>query len=217
LGTAIGNRNWEPQFASAIGNRNWEPQLATAICKRNWEPQFATESQKYDSTRSAIMASVTQEIVVAAPIGQVFAYWKNFENFPQFMENIESVEVIGPEKTHWKAKGPLGIPVEWDAETTYIEENKKIAWKSTEGTIETHGAVVFHELGSDSTRVTVGLEYNPPAGALGEAVAKLVQDPAKQLEEDLERFKSVAEDRKFEFATGATGADGTAGSDHTAG
>lgn len=164
------------------------------------------------------MASVTKEIIVNAPISQVFTFWKNFENFPRFMENIESVQVIGPELTHWKMKGPLSTSVEWDAETLYMEENKKISWKSTGGTIETHGAVIFEEIDADRTRVTVGLEYTPPGGALGEAIAKLFNDPENQLEEDLLRFKKVVQAGEQEFASTATSASGVpGGSDHTAG
>ncbi len=164
------------------------------------------------------MANVTKEIIVNAPASQVFAFWKNFENFPRFMENIESIHVIGPEMTHWKMKGPLGMSVEWDAKTIYMEENKKISWQSTEGTIETHGAVIFEELDAERTKVTVGLEYTPPGGALGEAVAKMFNNPDNQLEEDLMRFKKVVQEGKDEFASGATSASGTeAGADHTAG
>ncbi|HVF11098.1 MAG TPA: SRPBCC family protein [Abditibacteriaceae bacterium] len=143
------------------------------------------------------MGTVVKEIMVNAPISQVFAFWKNFENFPRFMKNIESIQVTGPDLTHWKCKGPLGTAVEWDAKTTYIEENKKIAWQSTGGQIETHGAVTFAEAGTGQTKVTVGLEYEPPGGALGEAVAKLFSDPEDQLEEDLNRFKQVAEGSDF--------------------
>lgn len=164
------------------------------------------------------MANFTKEIIINAPVEEVFSFWSNFENFPRFMENIESIEVTGPELTHWKAKGPLGIPVEWDAKTTYREENKKIAWKSTGGTIETHGAVVFHPLGTGGTQVTVGLEYTPPAGMLGEAVAKLIQDPELQLEQDLERLKELLEGGLSGFAGSATSADGVSPArDHTAG
>src|SRR5687768_12484305 len=118
------------------------------------------------------MASVIKFVVVNAPVAQVFEFWKNFENFPRFMENIESIQVIGPDLTHWKTKGPLGTSVEWDAKTIAVVENQKIAWQSTEGTIETHGAVTFEEI-DGATKVTVGLEYQPPGGALGEAVAKM--------------------------------------------
>ena len=147
------------------------------------------------------MASVVKTITVNAPISQVFSYWKNFENFPRFMENIESIQTIGPDETKWKAKGPLGTNVEWDAKTTYIEENKKIAWQSTGGQIETHGAVTFKENAQSATEVTVGLEYNPLGGALGEAVAKLFSDPEAKLEEDLNRFKQVAESGDFGAAS----------------
>ncbi len=162
------------------------------------------------------MANVTKEIIVNAPVSQVFTFWKNFENFPRFMENIESIHVIGPEMTHWKMKGPLGMSVEWDAKTTYIEENKKISWQSTEGTIETHGAVVFEEIEADRTRVTVGIEYKPPGGVIGETVAKLINNPDHQLEEDLMRFKKVVQEGKDEFASGATAASGETDVDHTA-
>lgn len=155
------------------------------------------------------MGSVTKTIVVRAPISTVFNYWKNFENFPRFMENIESIRTIGPDLTHWKSKGPLGTSVEWDAETTYIEENKKIAWKSVGGQIETHGAVIFKELDAGRTEVTVGIEYNPPVGALGEAVAKLFSDPEKQLDEDLERFRRVVEGSGYDDATVAHGTPGS--------
>lgn len=148
------------------------------------------------------MANVTKSILVNAPVAQVFTFWKNFENFPRFMENIESIQVVGPDMTHWKSKGPLGTSVEWDAKTIAVVENQKIAWQSTGGTIETHGAVTFQEAGG-GTEVTVGLEYQPPGGALGEAVAKMFSDPEDQLEEDLNRFKQVAE--SGDFATLATG------------
>jgi uncharacterized membrane protein len=150
------------------------------------------------------MASVVKHITVNAPISQVFNYWKNFENFPSFMENIESIETLGPDETKWTAKGPLGTPVEWTAKTTYVEENKKIAWQSTGGQIETHGAVLFKEAEGGGTEVTVGLEYNPLGGALGEAVAKIFSNPESKLEEDLQRFKEVAESGDFAAAAGGT-------------
>jgi len=139
------------------------------------------------------MGTVVKEIVVNAPVEKVFAYWKNFENFPRFMNNIESVQITGNNTSHWKSKGPLGTHVEWDAETLTVEENHKISWKSTGGSVETHGGVTFHPEGANQTRVVAGLEYTAPAGALGEAVAKIFSDPDSQVAEDLQRFKTIAE------------------------
>lgn len=141
------------------------------------------------------MGTVVKTIVVQAPIDEVFAYWRNFENFPNFMENIESIENLGPDLTRWRAKGPLGVAVEWEARTTYVEENKKIAWVTTGGEIEIHGAVVFKPIDHGQTEVTVGFEYTAPAGALGEAVAKIFSDPEDRLTEDLARFRNLVENR----------------------
>lgn len=149
------------------------------------------------------MGTATKSVVVNAPVEQVYTFWRNFENFPRFMQNIESIHVTGDDLSHWKSKGPLGMTVEWDAKTTSVQENKKIAWQSTEGTIETHGAVTFEEAGDGQTKITVGLEFTPPAGIIGETVAKLFANPEKQLEEDLGRFKKVAE--SGDFATMAEG------------
>ncbi len=154
------------------------------------------------------MGSVTKSVVVKAPVEQVFTFWKNFENFPRFMENIESIHVTGQDLTHWKSRGPLGTHIEWDAKTTSVQENKKISWQSVEGHIETHGSVLFEDLGNGETKVTVGMEYTPPAGIIGEAVAKIFSDPEDQLEEDLNRFKTVAESGDFATLTAGTPAVG---------
>ena len=143
------------------------------------------------------MGTVVKEVIVNAPIDKVFTYWKNFENFPRFMNHLESVQVTGDKTSHWKSKGPFGTHAEWDAETLSVEENHKISWKSTGGNVETHGGVTFHDAGPNQTRVVVGIEYTPPGGALGEAAVRLFADPDSQIAEDLQRFKTIAESESF--------------------
>lgn len=154
------------------------------------------------------MANVVKSVTVKAPVSEVFTFWRNFENFPRFMENIESIKVIGPDESHWESKGPLGKTIAWDAKTTSVQENKKISWQSTSGTIETHGSVTFEEAGDNQTKVTVGLEYTPPGGIIGEAVAKMFSNPDTQLETDLNRFKNVAEGADWSSLTSGTPAVG---------
>ncbi len=138
------------------------------------------------------MPMAEKTIIVSAPVAEVYQFWTQFERFPEFMDNIKSVTKTGDRTSHWVAKGPLGTSVEWDAETTMLEENKRIAWNSRDnGDITTSGQVVFTELGNNQTQITVTLKYEPPAGALGDAVAKIFSNPDKQLEEDLERFKTM--------------------------
>jgi uncharacterized membrane protein len=137
---------------------------------------------------------VTRTIIVKAGVSEVYDIWANFENFPLFMKYIMSVHKTGDGLSHWVMEGPLGKKIEWDAETTRMEPNKRIAWNSRDqGDITTSGQVTFKELPQDETEIAVTLQYVPPAGALGTAVAKIFSDPAEQLEEDLKNFKAYAE------------------------
>ena len=137
---------------------------------------------------------VTRTIIVKAPMSDVYGIWSNFENFPLFMKYIMSVRKTGGGLSHWVMAGPLGKTIEWDAETTRMEPNKRIAWNSRDqGDITTSGQVTFKELPQGAIEIAVTLQYVPPAGALGAAVAKIFSDPAEQLEEDLKNFKAYAE------------------------
>lgn len=137
---------------------------------------------------------ITKNIIVQGDISDIYHLWANFENFPNFMENIESVTKIGNGLSHWVMEGPLGKKIEWDAETTRLEENKRIAWNSKDNSdITTSGQVTFNQLPGNQVEVTVTLQYQPPAGKLGEVVAHLFDNPERKLEEDLQRFKTYAE------------------------
>lgn len=127
---------------------------------------------------------------------EVYNFWKNYENFPRFMYHLESVKMTGDKRSHWIAKGPAGMKVEWDAETTQDIPNERIAWRSLEGsTVPNSGEVRFEPgPGGRGTIVRVAVEYRPPAGALGAAVAKLFgREPGQQMKEDLRRFKQLLE------------------------
>jgi uncharacterized membrane protein len=91
-------------------------------------------------------------------------------------------------------KGLLGKTIEWEAKTTTLEENKRIAWNSQDGgDITTSGQVTFNALPNNQVEVTVVLQYVPPAGKVGEAIASLFDNPEAKLEEDLRNFKAYAE------------------------
>lgn len=146
----------------------------------------------------------TKNIIVKAPIDAVYQAWANFENFPNFMQHICTVTKTGDRSSHWVMEGPLNSRIEWDAETTRLEENKRVAWSSTNGDIKTSGQVTFNELSNNEVEVTVMLRYIPPGGAIGDLVAGLFADPAGKLAEDLYNFKRYIE--KPENATETVGA-----------
>jgi uncharacterized membrane protein len=145
------------------------------------------------------MPKAEKTIIVSAPVEKVYAVFSNFPRFPEFMQNIKSIEMKNDRLSHWVAKGPLGTSVEWDAETTLMEPNKRIAWNSRDfpdNDITTSGQVTFTELGNNQTEVHVLINYDPPAGKVGEAVAKIFSDPQKELDEDLERFKTIVNEQR---------------------
>ena len=135
-------------------------------------------------------------LTVNRPVSEVYAFWRELENLPRFMRHVESVRTTGPGRTHWTVKGPAGSSVEWDAEIVEERPNELIAWRSLPGaSVENAGSVRFRRTpGTDGTEVRVCLEYHPPAGRLGLAIASLFgEEPEQQLKEDLRRFKQVME------------------------
>lgn len=141
------------------------------------------------------MPKVEKEITVNAPRDTVYRAWRNFENFPMFMDNIEEVRLVGGNRSHWKAKGPLGSDAEWDAEMTLDEPGEAIGWRSIEGnqSLSTAGRVNFTDEAPGCTCVQVVLQYDAPAGVAGNIVTQIFANPDAQVEEDLKRFKDEVE------------------------
>lgn len=139
---------------------------------------------------------VEKSVTVNRPVQEVYHFWRNFENLPRFMDHLESVTVLDENRSHWVAKAPAGTRVEWDATIHNEVENQLIAWRSLPGAdINNAGSVHFTGTGAgNQTEVRVVLSYEPPAGKLGAVVAKLLgEEPSKQVEDDLRRFKQVME------------------------
>jgi uncharacterized membrane protein len=146
---------------------------------------------------------VQKAINIQAPVEEVFEFWRNFENFPRFMSNIHEVRDLGDGRSRWIVEGPAGISMQWNARITKLEPDHVIAWKSDQDSaVGNAGIVRFDPTSEGGTRVTVRMSYNPPAGAIGHAVATLFDSNPKQaMDEDLARLKSLLE-------TGKTRADG---------
>lgn len=138
----------------------------------------------------------TKSIIVKASPAEVYELWSHFENFPNFMDYIQRVTKQGPKMSKWQMAGPLGTKMEWEAETTRLEPGQRIAWntKDHDG-LTTSGEAVFAELPHGQTEVTVTVQYDAPAGKLGEMVGKVFANPEGRLEEDLRNFKRYAEGR----------------------
>ncbi len=125
----------------------------------------------------------------------IYRFWRQLENLPKFMRHLESVIDLGGGRSRWRAKGPADSVVAWDAEIINDVENELIAWRSLPGSqIPNAGSVRFQPALGEGTIVTVTLEYDPPAGLIGAAIAKLLgADPDAQVKEDLHDLKVLLE------------------------
>ncbi|MGH3106824.1 MAG: SRPBCC family protein [Rubrobacteraceae bacterium] len=137
---------------------------------------------------------VEGSIEVEAPVQEVYEYWRNLENLPQFMTNVEEVRSTGPDTTHWRVKGPLGASLEFDARTTQDEPNEALGWNTQNGQVETSGQVRFRDVTPNRTRVEVQMNYwDPPGGRAGEVASRLVANPDIMVQQDLQNFKEIIE------------------------
>ncbi|HSL24515.1 MAG TPA: SRPBCC family protein [Vicinamibacterales bacterium] len=153
-----------------------------------------------ESTRVALGGRggvhVKESITIDRPVSELYAFWREFDNLPRFMKHLESVQVTGRDRSHWVARAPAGMRVEWDAETINEVENQVIGWRSLPGSrVTSAGSVNFDDAGPDrGTRITVHLQYEPPGGKLGAWFAKLFgEEPSQQIREDLRRLKRLLE------------------------
>jgi uncharacterized membrane protein len=138
--------------------------------------------------------NVRQQIRIRRDVAPVYEFWRRLENLPRLMDHLESVTETSPTRSHWVARGPFGLRVEWDADIINEIPNRLIAWRSVEGSdMVSAGSVNFRET-PRGTDVAVTLQYSPPAGKAGAALAWFFGDaPAQQLREGLGRLKQVLE------------------------
>jgi len=159
-----------------------------------WHRDDVTSRAATVNARKAI--KVERAVTIDRPRDELFAFWRNFENLPRFMEHLVSVRVDSPTRSHWEAKAPGGRTVEWDAEIVNEVPYEIIAWKSIgEPDVANAGAVNFFDApGGRGTIVRVTLDYEPPAGRLGAMLSHFTaEEPDRQIREDLRKFKQLME------------------------
>jgi uncharacterized membrane protein len=143
------------------------------------------------------VSTIEQSIDVRVPVRTAYNQWTQFEEFPQFMEGVESVTQTDDRHLHWVAE-IAGARREWDAEVTEQHPDERVAWRSTDGA-ENGGVVTFHHLDDSTTRVMLQLEFDPQGFV--ESVGDATGFVKRRVSGDLERFKEFIEARGTE--TGA--------------
>jgi uncharacterized membrane protein len=143
------------------------------------------------------METIRESIEVDVPVRTAYNQWTQFEEFPQFMEGVESLKQIDDTHLQWVAE-VSGKRREWQAEIVDQVPDQKVAWRAVDGN-GPNGIVEFEPLGEDKTLVTVEMAYEPE-GFTEQLGAKVGID-SRQVKGDLERFKQLIEVRGVE--TGA--------------
>lgn len=156
--------------------------------------------EKIDEKDKVEGIKVEKSIVINRSPAEIYRFWRNFSNLPRIMNHLESVTVYDSRRSHWVAKAPIGSTVKWDAEIIKDKKDELISWRSLEkADVVNTGSVHFIPTPDGrGTEVRVQLQYDPPGGKLGAAVAKLFgEEPSLQIADDLQRFKEVMETGEF--------------------
>jgi uncharacterized membrane protein len=154
--------------------------------------RFAKKSSEDEVAREVHLET---SIAINRSADELYALWRDLKNLPLFMANLESVKELDDKRSHWVAIGLNGKRVKWDAEIYNEKRGELIAWRSLDGDVANAGSVRFTPGPQNhGTYVQVTMNYNPPAGVIGEAIGQLFgADPAQLIKEDLRRFKQIAE------------------------
>lgn len=145
-------------------------------------------------------------IEINRPPDDMYRFWRSLDNLPRILKHLDSVQVIDDRLSHWVVTTIPGAPkVEWDAEIINDVKNERIGWRSLRGAdVNNTGSVEFKPTeDGNRTWLTVTLQYEPPGGKFGVALAKLFgEDPNTKLAQDLQRFKEQMETDVFSLAGG---------------
>jgi uncharacterized membrane protein len=139
---------------------------------------------------------VEESIIINRDPAVLYSFWRNLENVGRFMRHLESVQMRDDRRSHWVARGPLGMKFEWEAQIINERENELIAWRSVDDSqVDTAGSVHFRVLPRGrGTEMRVVLKYDAHSAQLAAPLARLLGDaPRQHIHEDLRRFKQVME------------------------
>ena len=158
-----------------------------------------TSSKQANPSRALLAEAVT----IARPARELYEFWRDPANLASIMENIASIEVLDDRRSRWTVKAPAGQEVSWESVITEDVPGEEIYWQSAEGAdIANSGRIQFIAAGERGTVVRATIAYDPPAGIVGQLIAKLFQrEPRIQTRRELRRFKQLME--SGEIATNA--------------
>lgn len=171
---------------------------------------MSSSTKSYDDAPVAASKDIKPEralleeaVTIRKPAQELYEFWREPTNLVDVLENVASIEKLDEARSRWTVKAPAGREVSWEAVITDDQPGHSLSWQSAEGAdVANSGKITFQEAGERGTIVRATIAYEPPAGAIGQLVAKLFQrEPRIQTRRDLHRFKQLME--TGEIATSA--------------
>jgi uncharacterized membrane protein len=134
-------------------------------------------------------------IEIERPVPEVFAFFKDFENFPRVVGAVRSVVDYQDGRSHWEVYTPSGSILSWDAVVTKYVPNSVIAWESVvRSLVQSAGVARFTPLSPTRTKVDISVKHQPLHTTLKDAVrALLAADPRKTVADNLDHIRFYLE------------------------
>ena len=148
------------------------------------------QTDRTSSGKNQIEATVT----IQRPVGEVFAYYRDFRNLPSFLGDVMEIEPTGPATSRWTIEGPFGVRVHWTTEVTEERTNELIRYETaTASATKTHWEIYFSP-GAEPDETQVREVMKAPGGRLVmDALALIGKFPAQEVSANLHRFKQLME------------------------
>jgi hypothetical protein len=109
------------------------------------------------------VTNIEEDIEVGVPVRLAYDQWTRFTDYPSFMKKVESVEQESDEKVKWKVQ-ILWSHRGWESTIKQQVPDERIVWTSKGQRGHVDGAVSFHEVAPNLTKVLLVLEYHPQGG-----------------------------------------------------
>jgi len=140
------------------------------------------------------MKTIEKSVLINADVAKTFAAYRQFLSLPERMDNVNEIELEANNIMTWHVKGPLGLPLEWQAKLEDVRHNELISWSPVETSgIQTSGQIAFAEVTNLQTRLTAVVNYEGPGHGIADGFVELLKNPEDLLEQSLQDFKHHVE------------------------
>jgi uncharacterized membrane protein len=139
---------------------------------------------------------INKTMTVYAPVERIFSVLSRFDELPRFLQHVRSVTIdpLDDRRSRWEVDGPAGAPIRFEAELTTFVPDRLIAWRTLPDQPIAHEGAVHFEAIDGGARLHIRMRYEPPGGALGHALSRVLGwDPKSRMDDDLVRVKALLE------------------------